>query len=71
MNDWQVGVLLGGKSKGTVDITNSFAVPFEEDSRNPNVWYLDHNFLESMFGMFKKVRASAPQHASYSSVAKA
>lgn len=25
---------------------NSFAVPFEEDLRNPNIWYLDHNFLE-------------------------
>ncbi|KAG5185987.1 26S proteasome non-ATPase regulatory subunit 7 [Tribonema minus] len=52
-----VGVLLGSKYKGTVDVTNSFAVPFEEDSRNPSVWYLDHNFLESMFGMFKKVAA--------------
>mmetsp|Transcript_16991 Transcript_16991/g.25120 ORF Transcript_16991/g.25120 Transcript_16991/m.25120 type:complete len:316 (-) Transcript_16991:139-1086(-) len=50
-----VGVLLGGKSKSIVDVTNSFAVPFEEDLKNPSVWYLDHNFLESMFGMFKKV----------------
>ncbi len=24
----------------------SFAVPFEEDLRNPSIWYLDHNFLE-------------------------
>ena len=24
----------------------SFAVPFEEDPRNPSIWYLDHNFLE-------------------------
>lgn len=30
-----VGVLLGSVSKGIVDCTNSFAVPFEEDSRNP------------------------------------
>lgn len=30
-----VGVLLGMVSKGVVDCTNSFAVPFEEDSRNP------------------------------------
>ena len=29
-----VGVLLGMVSKGVVDCTNSFAVPFEEDSRN-------------------------------------
>lgn len=30
-----VGVLLGSVNKGQVDCTNSFAVPFEEDSRNP------------------------------------
>lgn len=30
-----VGVLLGSVHKGKVDCTNSFAVPFEEDSRNP------------------------------------
>lgn len=30
-----VGVLLGQVYKGKVDATNSFAVPFEEDSKNP------------------------------------
>lgn len=30
-----VGALLGSVSKGVVDCTNSFAVPFEEDSKNP------------------------------------
>jgi 26S proteasome regulatory subunit N8 len=30
-----VGVLLGTVHKGMVDVLNSFAVPFEEDSRNP------------------------------------
>jgi 26S proteasome regulatory subunit N8 len=30
-----VGVLLGQVVKGKVDASNSFAVPFEEDSRNP------------------------------------
>jgi 26S proteasome regulatory subunit N8 len=30
-----VGVLLGQFYKGKVDATNSFAIPFEEDSRNP------------------------------------
>ena len=50
-----VGVLLGSRTKSRVDVTNSFAVPFEEDLANPNVWFLDHNFLDSMFWMFKKV----------------
>jgi len=52
-----VGVLLGSHDRNSVDITNSFAVPFEEDLNNPKVWFLDHNFLESMFWMFKKVNS--------------
>jgi len=52
-----VGMLLGGVHRGRVDATNSFAVPFEEDSRNPAVFYLDHNYLESMLHMFRKVNA--------------
>lgn len=52
-----VGVLLGSSSKGQCDITNSFAVPFEEDSRNPDIWYLDHNFMETMNAMFRKINA--------------
>jgi len=50
-----VGVLLGNRNRNTVDICNSFAVPFEEDLNNPKVWFLDHNFLENMSWMFKKV----------------
>lgn len=52
-----VGVLLGTVSRGSIDTTNSFAVPFEEDSRNPAVFYLDHNYLENMLSMFRKVSA--------------
>lgn len=52
-----VGALLGTVSRGCVDATNSFAVPFEEDSKNPNVFYLDHNYLENMLAMFRKVNA--------------
>ena len=50
-----VGVLLGNRTRGKVDISNSFAVPFEEDLGNPSVWFLDHNFLYNMYWMFKKV----------------
>jgi len=52
-----VGVLLGTVLRGKVDASNSFAVPFEEDSRNPAVFYLDHNYLENMLAMFRKVNA--------------
>ena len=49
-----VGVLLGTVSRGRVDATNSFAVPFEEDSKNPvssiplrpgGLWSEPHNLL--------------------------
>ena len=53
-----VGMLLGTVSKGVVDITNCYAVPFEEDERDLKIWYLDHSFHEQMFAMYKKVNAS-------------
>lgn len=34
-----------------------FPVPFEEDEKDPSVWFLDHNFIESMRDMFKKINA--------------
>uniref|UniRef100_A0A6M2E9L3 MPN domain-containing protein n=1 Tax=Populus davidiana TaxID=266767 RepID=A0A6M2E9L3_9ROSI len=52
-----VGVLLGSSFKGTVDATNSYAVPFEEDDKDPRIWFLDHNYHESMFSMFKRINA--------------
>lgn len=30
-------------------------VPFEEDDKDPSIWFLDHSYLENMFRMFKKV----------------
>uniref|UniRef100_A0A0E0DJJ3 MPN domain-containing protein n=1 Tax=Oryza meridionalis TaxID=40149 RepID=A0A0E0DJJ3_9ORYZ len=52
-----VGVLLGTSSRGSVDVTNSYAVPFEEDDKDPRIWFLDHNYHESMFSMFKRINA--------------
>ncbi|XP_022091991.1 26S proteasome non-ATPase regulatory subunit 7-like [Acanthaster planci] len=52
-----VGVLLGAWRKGVLDVSNSFAVPFDEDDKDSTVWFLDHDYLESMYGMFKKVNA--------------
>lgn len=52
-----VGVLLGERSGGRVDVTNSFAVPFEEDKKNPKAWFVDHNYLEEMANMFKRINA--------------
>jgi len=52
-----VGVLLGSWFRGQVNITNSYAVPFEEDPKTPNIWYIDHDYHENMYAMFKKVNA--------------
>ncbi|KAG0222328.1 proteasome regulatory particle subunit [Actinomortierella wolfii] len=52
-----VGVLLGQATGNKVNVANSFAVPFEEDEKDPSVWFLDHNYVEAMNDMFKKVNA--------------
>jgi len=51
-----VGVLLGeyGDS-GVLDVTNCYAVPFEEDASESNVWFFDHIYHETMYNMFKKI----------------
>ena len=67
-----VGVLLGTVSRNvndgavTVDVTNSFAVPFEEDLKKPSVYFLDHNYLETMFRMYKKVNGACAPLPAYS-----
>jgi hypothetical protein len=37
------------------------AVPFDEDAKDPRVWFLDHNYMETMNGMCRKISgARAP-----------
>lgn len=36
------------------------AVPFEEDERDPSIWFLDHNYHEAMFSMFKRINGMFP-----------
>ncbi|KAG7696355.1 hypothetical protein KL930_003381 [Ogataea haglerorum] len=53
-----LGVILGDNTqKDSLKVTNSFAIPFEEDEKNPDIWFLDHNFIENMLEMFKKINA--------------
>jgi len=56
-----VGVLLGSFKDGVVDVTNSYAVPFEEDAKSSadgsGVFFLDQNYHENMWEMFRKVSA--------------
>lgn len=31
------------------------SVPFDEEDKDKDVWFLDHEYLENMYTMFKKV----------------
>lgn len=37
-----------------------FAVPFEEDDKDTSIWFLDHNYHEAMFSMFKRINGWHP-----------
>ncbi|EIM89623.1 Mov34-domain-containing protein [Stereum hirsutum FP-91666 SS1] len=52
-----VGVLLGQDNGKTINVANSFGIPFEEDEKDSKTWFLDHNYIDGMFEMFKKVNA--------------
>ncbi|TYI87665.1 hypothetical protein E1A91_D04G151600v1 [Gossypium mustelinum] len=49
-----IGVLLGTSFKGTVDVSPT---AMQEDEKDPSIWFLDHNYHESMFSMFKRINA--------------
>lgn len=52
-----VGVLLGEQRRGRIDVTSSFAVPFEEEDDASGIWFLDHVYLENMYRMSRKISA--------------
>lgn len=42
-----------------------FTVPFEEDDKDPSIWFLDHNYHESMFHMFKRINGIAREKINF------
>ncbi|KAL8429689.1 hypothetical protein ACSSS7_006407 [Eimeria intestinalis] len=58
-----VGCILGEAVGDEWHATNSFAVPFEEDPRDSRVWFLDHDYLQQLFIMFKKTWSLTPSAA--------
>ena len=50
-----VGALLGEYIDDKVDVTNSYALPFEEDPKDKKVWFVDHIYSENMLEMFQKI----------------
>jgi 26S proteasome regulatory subunit N8 len=53
-----VGILLGlYGDNGILDVTNCYAVPFEEDLQEPDVWFFDHIYHETMYNMMRKINS--------------
>ena len=50
-----VGALLGEYIDDKVDVTNCYALPFEEDPKDKKVWFVDHIYSENMLEMFQKI----------------
>lgn len=50
-----IGVLLGDITENKINVTNSYALPFEEDQKDKKVWYIDHIFNETKYEMFQKI----------------
>ena len=54
----QVGQLCATLADTAVSALVAVAVPFEEDERDPSIWFLDHSYLENMAAMYKKVNGA-------------
>ena len=50
-----VGALLVEYIDDKVDVTNCYALPFEEDPKDKKVWFVDHIYSEDMLEMFQKI----------------
>ena len=48
-------------------MTNWFAIPFEEDLKDKDVWFIDHIYHEQMYIMFRKINAKEKIVGWYSS----
>ena len=63
-----VGVLLGMYTDNNVlDVTNCFAVPFDEELNEPDVWFFDHVYAEEMFAMMRRINSKEKIIGWYSS----
>ena len=53
-----IGTLMGEYGdKGVLEVTNCYAVPFEEDKDEPDIWFFDHIYHENMFNMMRKINS--------------
>jgi len=47
----------------SLDVDLIFSVPFDEDAHDKSVWFLDHDYMEQMYTMFKKVNGKSNIHS--------
>jgi 26S proteasome regulatory subunit N8 len=51
-----IGTLMGEYGdNGVLEVTNCYAVPFEEEKDDENIWFFDHIYHENMFNMMRKI----------------
>jgi 26S proteasome regulatory subunit N8 len=50
-----IGALLGENVNGVFELTNAYALPFDENPKVAGVWFVDHVYHEEMYQMFRKV----------------
>lgn len=66
-----VGLLLGcltiEDKEYHLDVSNCLAVPFDEDPKDPAVWFFDTNYGEQMLGLYRKVMPNLKVVGWYSS----
>ena len=63
-----VGVLCGFYGdNGVLDVTNCYAVPFEEDLQEPDIWFFDQIYHEQMFNMLRRINGKEVVIGWYSS----
>ena len=62
-----VGTLLGYFDQDKLEVTNCFALPFEEDLRDLDVWFFDHLYMEEMFTMMRRINGKEKIVGWYSS----
>ena len=53
-----IGTLMGEYGdNGVLEVTNCYAVPFEEDKDEPSIWFFDHIYHEQMFNMMRRINS--------------
>ena len=53
-----IGTLMGEYGdNGVLEVTNCYAVPFEEDKDEESIWFFDHIYHENMYNMMRKINS--------------